>query len=71
MRISAVTDLYIKEFAGGSITKASSYIKNGVIDKYPEMVSTLSLRDPELILSRMPVQRWPMRQDGECFIGKR
>lgn len=34
--ISPVADLYIKEFAGGSITLASSLAKNVVYDKYPE-----------------------------------
>jgi hypothetical protein len=34
MRISAITDIHIKEFAGGGILKMSSYNINAVYDKY-------------------------------------
>lgn len=36
MRITAITDLFIKKFAGGSIVRASSYAINAVFDKYPD-----------------------------------
>lgn len=36
MRISAITDLHIKKFAGGGLIRLSSYAKNAVYAKYPD-----------------------------------
>lgn len=36
MRISAIVDMFIKNFADGVVTRASSYAINAVFDKYPD-----------------------------------
>ncbi len=46
MRISAVTDLFIKKFAAGGIILASSYSKNVIYDKYPDSGNWFATQRP-------------------------